>query len=120
MQRLTNLAPPYTAQRKPGTVSSIPHGGLTRALLETLDPATSTASADKVTGPVAALLVYAAEGDNAALACLTAEALVRALDLDARFEKNAEGGIKWRKPRSWEAGLMGEELGRDRVGEMYG
>jgi hypothetical protein len=26
----------------------------------------------------------------------------------------------WRKPRSWERGLMGEELGREREGEMYG
>lgn len=114
VQRLTNLAPPYTTTRKPGTVPGIPHGGLTRALLlECQKP-------DEVTIGVSALLIYAAEGDNAELAFMSADVLARALAVDTLVEKDEQGRCRWQKPRSWDAGLMGEELGRDRVGEMYG
>lgn len=31
-----------------------------------------------------------------------------------------ENGGKWVKPKSWELGLLGDELGRERGGELYG
>lgn len=89
-----------------------PHGGLTRRLLETFSTASSSSP------PVSALLVYAAEGDNADLAFYFADALAELFGDE--IEKDEEGKRKWKKPKSWDAGLMGEELGRDRVGEMFG
>lgn len=134
--RLTSLAPSFVpassadAERKASHIPLIPHGGLTRQLLETLSPSTS-----EDLPPVSALLIYAAEGDNSAAAFLLADAVARVLQLEVKEaaapvlsqeeEEYSEGrlGMKrgdWRKPKSWKTGLMGEELGRERGGEMYG
>lgn len=41
-------------------------------------------------------------------------------EVDEARAVNQLGRGDWRKPRSWERGLMGEELGRERESEMYG
>ena len=64
--------------------------------------------------PTSALLMYASEGDNREPARLLASALAKALGL-----AELSGG-EWQEPGSWRVGLLGEELGRERVGELYG
>lgn len=129
-ERLSALAPSFVPASSSATSSAtvkippIPHGGLTRSLLETLSPSNTSA-----------LLIYAAEGDNSASAFLLADALAAVLEISvpqqaatANDEDEVDearavsqlGRGAWKKPKSWERGLMGEELGREREGEMYG
>lgn len=107
--KLAKSIPPYTTA--PG-VPLFPQGGLTRKILELFYPAAPSAPT------VSALLIYAAEGDNADSAVFLADVLEVLLDL--HVEKNEEGSKNWKQPKSWETGLLGAELGRERVGEMYG
>lgn len=133
VERLSALTPSFVPASSSATATAttttikiplIPHGGLTRSLLETLSPSNTSA-----------LLIYAAEGDNSASAFLLADALAAVLEIKVPQQPSAVndeaevdearaisqlGKGDWRKPMSWERGLMGEELGREREGEMYG
>ncbi|ORY89038.1 hypothetical protein BCR35DRAFT_252774, partial [Leucosporidium creatinivorum] len=99
IERLSALTPSFVASSSTSTsttkIPPIPHGGLTRSLLETLSPNNTSA-----------LLIYAAEGDNSASAFLLADALAA---VDEAREVSQLGRGEWRKPKSWERGLMGEE-----------
>lgn len=108
-RKLAKFTPPYT--NAPG-VPLFPQGGLTRKILESFYPAAPSAPT------VSALLIYAAEGDNADLAVFLADVLAEVLEVEV--DKDGEGRRRWKQPKSWETGLLGAELGRERVGEMYG
>lgn len=120
--KLTSLGPSYAPSSSATKIPLIPHGGLTRPLLEALTFPSAL--------PTSALLIYAAEGDNQAAAFLLADALSEVLGLEVPDATGAEEGEEgsrqglgrrqWIAPKSWERGLMGEELGRERGGEMYG
>lgn len=64
------------------------------------------------------LLIYASEGDNIASAYFLATALVEALKLPV--DKKSNGELGWIEPTSWELGLTGGALGRERGGELFG
>ncbi|GAA5924130.1 hypothetical protein JCM1841_004582 [Sporobolomyces salmonicolor] len=145
-QRLASLAPPYASSAPSGSTSStspapsiplIPHGGLTRKLLEALSlPSSPSSSSEANFPPVSALLIYTSEGDAADSAYFLADALADALgkeleevEVRAKVERlrlNVDGeqgersGIKWKTPRSWETGLMGPKLAREAGREMFG
>ncbi|GAA5901147.1 hypothetical protein JCM5296_006283 [Sporobolomyces johnsonii] len=147
-QRLASLSPPYATSSPSGTTSStsptpsiplIPHGGLTRKLLEALSlPSSPSASSSAANcPPVSALLIYTSEGDAADSAYFLADALAEALGKEVeevevrekveRLRLNVDGeqqgersGIKWKTPRSWETGLMGPKLAREAGREMFG
>ncbi|CEQ40731.1 SPOSA6832_02384, partial [Sporobolomyces salmonicolor] len=145
-QRLASLAPPYASSSPSGTTSStspapsiplIPHGGLTRKLIEALSlPSSPSSSSEANLPPVSALLIYTSEGDAADSAYFLADALADALgkeleevEVRAKVERlrlNVDGeqgersGIKWKTPRSWETGLMGPKLAREAGREMFG
>lgn len=119
-ETIASYAPHLASASTP--VPIFPQGGVTRPLLVELatpQPISNVA--------VATLLIYASEGDNIESAYFFAEAIVEVLEL--QVERNvdvaSEEGpgretIKWRVPRSWELGLSGRALGRERVGELFG
>lgn len=102
---LSSLCPAFSdsPSASPTSIPPLPHAGLTPLLLASLASASI---------PTAALLIYASEGDNNLPAKFLASALVKLLGLEDVEE--------WREPRSWAGGLLGEELGRERAGELYG
>lgn len=106
---LSTLTPPYTLAAPSSTLPLFPHAGQTRNLLSAFLATPSPVR-------VAALLIYASEGDNEHSAEFLAEALVRAVGVQAE-RKDGEG---WTRPGSWAIGLMGLEMGRERMGEMFG
>ncbi|KAL8278426.1 hypothetical protein RQP46_009116 [Phenoliferia psychrophenolica] len=116
LKTLSTLAPPYvlpstSTSSAPSTILPLfPHAGQTRNLFSAFLAATPAPAA-----PVAALLIYASEGDNEQSAEFLAEALVRVVGV--QDERKGEG---WTRPGSWEVGLMGMEMGRERQGEMFG
>lgn len=116
---LSSKLPSYALPDTKG-IPLFPHGGLIRSILESFD-STLPNNTDS-TVQVSALLIYASEGDNTALAYYLADVLVDLLSLENEVEGKAEmgGRIQWVDPKSWEAGLRGPELGRARGGEMFG
>lgn len=111
LSTLATLTPPYLLSSLPSAavLPLFPHAGQTRNLLAAFQSSESPVR-------VAALLIYASEGDNEDSAQFLAEALVRAVGLQAD-RKDGEG---WTRPGSWEIGLMGMEMSRERTGEMFG
>ena len=109
LSALSTLTPPYTLSNPSTVLPLFPHAGQTRNLLSAFLATSSPAP------HVAALLIYASEGDNELSAEFLAEALVRVVGVQE--EKTGES---WVRPGSWEVGLMGMEMGRERQGEMFG
>ncbi|KAI5481526.1 proteasome assembly chaperone 2 [Pseudohyphozyma bogoriensis] len=102
---LVTYSPPSSTDSSP-KIPPIPSGGLTRKLIDALSPLSSTI-------PISALLIFAAEGSNTDQAKGLATAVAELVGVEKETDT-------WEEPRSWENGLMGEELGRARVGELYG
>ncbi|SCV71710.1 BQ2448_3298 [Microbotryum intermedium] len=130
LQRLGKSVRSYLEGTAPSTSSkpipSIPHGGLSRSLLQHLSDSNPVSepitSQDGPLPPVGALLVYTAEGENEGLARRLGE-VVSSLITGSEEGKEGTGngnGVQWKVPKSWRLGLMGDELGRERRGEMYG
>ncbi|GAA6006094.1 hypothetical protein JCM11491_002030 [Sporobolomyces phaffii] len=131
---LSSVSTPYSTLTSSSSIPLIPHGGLTRNLLETLSSASSSAALP----PVSALLIYTFESAEPETAFYLADALAHVLReelqaLEERVEKLNLGGdgpeeeragatprIKWKVPKSWETGLMGPELGLDSRTELFG
>ncbi|KAM0754198.1 hypothetical protein T439DRAFT_173500 [Meredithblackwellia eburnea MCA 4105] len=108
---LAKLFTPYLSSSAPPTtpIPQFPHGGLTRLVLTSFYQ-----SQPSTTIPIATLIIYASEGDNSSLAEFLAEAVSRTVGLAG------EGEREWRKPKSWEVGLMGQEMSDEVRGEMFG
>ncbi|KDE03330.1 hypothetical protein MVLG_06173 [Microbotryum lychnidis-dioicae p1A1 Lamole] len=120
LERLSKSVRPYFEASDPSLkmmIPAIPHGGLTRSLLQHLSTSEDGASLP----PVGALLVYTAEGENEVLAKGLGE-VFRSLiiGIDGSDLAGTGSGTKWKVPKSWRLGLMGEELGSQRRSEMYG
>ncbi|SCZ88915.1 BZ3500_MvSof-1268-A1-R1_Chr1-1g00823 [Microbotryum saponariae] len=120
LERLSKSVRPYFKASDPSskkTIPAIPHGGLTRSLLQHLSTSEDGASLPTV----GALLVYTAEGENEALAKGLGD-VVRSLIVgsDGSDLAGTGSGTEWKVPKSWKLGLMGDELGSQRRSEMYG
>jgi len=111
----------------------MPHGGLTRKLLETLSSPASTQLP-----PISTLFIYTFETTEPSTAFFLADALsvvlskdlegleagIERLTLEEQEQQTAEGGfggtLKWKVPKSWESGLMGPELALEDRTELFG
>ncbi|GAA5906758.1 uncharacterized protein JCM6883_005679 [Sporobolomyces salmoneus] len=130
---LQAVSTPYSSSAAPSTrtLPLMPHGGLTRKLLEAL-------SGLEQSPPISALLIYTFETTDPSTAFFLADALSVVLreqlqGLEQGLDKlhlgageTGEGvigdgvGVQWRVPKSWEHGLMGSELPLDQRTELFG
>jgi len=105
----------------------MPHSGLTRKLLESLSESEHSSMP-----PISTILIYTFETSETETAFYLADALSTVLKKELEelessverlsLEEEGEGraGIKWKVPRSWETGLMGPVLEREKGTEMFG
>lgn len=130
---LDTVSTPYstrTATTESISIPLMPHGGLTRKLLETLSSSSSVP-------PVSALLAYTFDTTEPSTAFFLADALAVVLSeplqgLEKGIERLniVEDGVRegevssnrldWKVPKSWESGLMGAELGLEQRTELFG
>ncbi|GAA5926147.1 uncharacterized protein JCM15063_000198 [Sporobolomyces koalae] len=127
---LASVSTPYSLASGSDALPLVPHGGMTRRLLDTLQ------SSDSTDLPaVSALLIYTFETTEPETAFFLADALTSVLKkelegLESRIEnlqlgdnpeeERPQGAIKWKVPKSWETGLMGAELPLDHRTDMFG
>ncbi|GAA5975366.1 hypothetical protein JCM5350_006452 [Sporobolomyces pararoseus] len=136
---LSTVSTPYSTTSSSGPSAStsiplMPHGGLTRKLLETF----SSPSPSSQLPPISTLLIYTFETTEPSTAFFLADALsvvlskelegleegIERLTIEEQEQQANEGGvggeIKWKVPKSWETGLMGPELGLEDRTELFG
>ncbi|GAA5960285.1 hypothetical protein JCM3765_002529 [Sporobolomyces pararoseus] len=136
---LQNVSTPYSATSSSETSTSLsiplmPHGGLTRKILEAL----SSPPVSSQLPPISTLLIYTFETTEPSTTYFLADALavvlskdlegleegIERLTIEEQEQQAMEGGvggeIKWKVPKSWETGLMGPELASEDRTELFG